>query len=180
MKKQQRKLVASRRGLPAQRTFPFHVESERVTDRLHGHQRAVVVQCKAQRCYESPSRQLKMTLKKNFRALRGRQISTSHGRQISTSRGRQISTSRGRQISTSRGRQISTTRLYTLLSAVNILPYQSQIASAGSVAGYFRKCKFSYKRQKCLQQNFSYFNFRMRLRIAMPPTLRVRVRTYIA
>ena len=60
----------------------------------------MAVQCKARRCYESPSRQLKNDPENFFHA--------------------------------SRATQISTTRLYTLPSAVNILPYQSQIASAAS------------------------------------------------
>ena len=60
VKKQLRKTRSQRRGLPARRTFPFHVESETV----HGNQRAVAVQCKARRCYESPSRQLKNDLER--------------------------------------------------------------------------------------------------------------------
>ena len=37
----------------------------------HGKQKAVTVQCKARRCLESPSRQLKNEGEINFRALRG-------------------------------------------------------------------------------------------------------------
>ena len=61
----------------------------------------MTVQCKARRCYESPSSQLNNDRETFFPAVHGRQISAIC--------------------------------LYTLPSAVNIMPYQSQIASVGSV-----------------------------------------------
>ena len=76
----------------------------------------MAVQCKARRCYEGPSRQLKNDPEKTFRA--------------------------------SRGTQIGATRLYTLPSAVNILPYQSLIASAASEAD--THMQLLYKRTLCL------------------------------